>query len=310
MTDPAFDEQSFLDDLPEDLISKAGERPHSPEQERSAPRSLKRFSDEDLLSEVPKEDDPLYPDIMTPQDDGAAPKRPLPWMIDIFLYPVTKTGIINLLITFGVPLVLILLTYGCITMANTAPILIFVAVPLAMGSLIVTLLMGLYFGWYVTECVRSSSEGRIRAPDTVGQTPGLMELFALCFQVFLCGMVFLGMSWSVQATLAPPHWAQQTLNTALALLLPMTLLSIISLESIRGLNPLLNLKLICITFLPYCGMAIPLYLAHKVLFRVCLEMPGRVGIITFALCEVYGAMVSAHILGRFAWKQQDKLIWE
>ena len=137
-----------------------------------------------------------------------------------------------------------------------------------------------------------------------------MELFGLCFQVFLCALVFLGMSWSFQATVMPPAWGQLTLDTILGLILPMTLLSIISLDSIRGLNPLLNLRLIAMTCLPYFGMAIPLYLAHKALFWMCLRMPDRTGLLTLALCEVYGAMVSAHILGRFAWKQQDKLIWE
>jgi hypothetical protein len=310
MTDPAFDDQSFLDNLPDDPSAETNEHVPWPATEAQSPRSLRRFTDEDLLSEIPKEDAPLYPDILTPRKDDTAPKRPFPWFMDIFLYPLNRTGVINLIVTFGVPLILILLTLGCIAMAQAVPILILVAAPLAMGALIATLLMCLYFGWYVTECVRSSSEGNVRAPDTIGQTPGMQELFMLCFQVFLCGMVFLGMSWSFHATFMPPNWVQQILNTALALFLPMTLLSIIFLDSIRGLNPLLNLKLICITFLPYCGVAIPLYLAHKALFRVCLQMPGRTGIITFALCEVYGAMVSAHVLGRFAWKQQNKLIWE
>jgi hypothetical protein len=310
MTDSAFDDQEFLNNLPDSSSAEADEQVSWPVPEAQSPRSLKRFTDKDLLSEIPKEDDPLYPELMAPQQNASVPKRPFPWIIDIFLYPLNRTGAINLAVTFGVPLVLIFLTLGCIKLAGVAPLLIFVAVPLAMGSLIATLFMCLYFGWYVTECVRSSSEGDVRAPDTIGQTPGLMELFALCFQVFLCGMVFLGMSWSFRASFMPPAWVQQTLDTVLALLLPMTLLSIIFLDSIRGLNPLLNLKLICITFLPYCGVAIPLYLAHKALFRVCLQMPGRTGIITFALCEVYGAMVSAHVLGRFAWKQQNKLIWE
>jgi hypothetical protein len=308
MTDSPFDDSSFLDDLPGEAGTEAEEHAGTPMP--PSPPAFQQFNDEDMLSEAPKEEAPLYPEIMTSQENVSVPKRPLPWFIDIFLYPANKTGTINLAVTFGVPVVLIFLTLGCIAAANVAPVLIFVAVVLAMGSLIATVVMCLYFGWYVTECVRSSSEGNIRAPDTIGQTPGFMELFALCFQVFLCGMVFLGMSWSIRASVMPPDWAQQILDTVLGLLLPMTLLSIISLESIRGLNPLLNLKLIAFTFLPYCGVAVPLYLAHKMLFWACLRLPGRAGIITLALCEVYGIMVSAHVLGRFAWRQQDRLIWE
>lgn len=310
MTDSPFDDQSFLNDLPKKQNPEAGEPAESIDEELQSPRSLERFSDEDLFDELPEEQAPLYPEILSPHKDTPSPKRPLPWPIDIFLYPINRTGILNLAITFGVPVIMVLVTLGCIAIAGTAPLFILVAVPLAIAAAIATLLMCLYFGWYVTECVRSSSEGNIRAPDTVGQTPGIMELFALCFQVFLCGMVFMGMSWSIQATVMPPAWAQYTLDTTLGLILPMTLLSIISLDSIRGLNPLLNLRLIAVTFVPYFGMAIPLYLAHRVLFWGCLKMPNPQGIITLALCEVYGAMVSAHILGRFAWKQQDKLIWE
>jgi hypothetical protein len=310
MTDSPFDDSSFLDDLPGEAGTETHEDTASSVPSPPPPLTLKRFNDEDMLSEAPKEDGPLYPEIVTPQQDVSAPKRPLPWFIDIFLYPINKTGTINLAVTFGVPVILISLTFGCLAAAETAPVLIFVAVVLAMASVIATVVMCLYFGWFVTECVRSSSEGNIRAPDTIGQTPGILELFVLGFQVFLCAMVFLGMSWSFHASMMPPNWVQQILDTVLGLLLPMTLLSMISLDSLRGLNPLLNLKLIGFTFLPYFGMAAPLYLAHKTLFLVCLKMPGYTGILTLALCEVYGAMVSAHVLGRFAWKQQDRLIWE
>ena len=310
MTDSAFDDQSFLGHLPDDQPSDAEEPTLLPLSEIPLPRSPNRFNDKDMLSEVPEEDDPLYPDILASKQETPSEKRPLPWFIDIFLYPLNRAGVINLAVTFGVPLVLIMLTLGCLAIAGAVPILILVAVPLAMGTAIVSLLMVLYLGWYMTECVRSSSEGHIRTPDTIGQTPGMMELFALCFQVFLCGMVFLGMSWSFRATFMPPDWAQQILDLSLAFLLPMTLLSIISLESIRGLNPILNVRLIGTTFLPYCGVAIPLYFAQKGLFWACFRIPGKAGMITLALCEVYSIMVSAHVLGRFAWKQQDKLIWE
>jgi hypothetical protein len=310
MTDSAFDDQSFLEDLPEDQLFEVEEQTASPEPKPQSSRPFRRFNEEDMFGEKPEEEDPLYPDIMQPKQGTAVIKRPFPWFIDIFLYPVNRTGIINLIVTFGVPLLLIALTAGSIALAKVAPLLIFVAVILALSALMTTLVMCLYFGWYVTECVRGSAEGLIRAPDTIGQTPGMMELFALCFQVVLCGMVFLGMSWSFGATFMPPYWAQLILDTALALLLPMTLLNIIFVDSIRGLNPLINIKLIGITFLPYCYMAIPLYLAHKGLFWACLKLQSPVGLITLTLCEVYGAMVSAHVLGRFAWKQQDKLTWE
>ncbi len=310
MTDSAFDDQSFLEDLPEDQVFEAEEQTALPAQKPQSSRPFRRFNEEDMFGETPEKDAPLYPDIMQPKQGITTIKRPFPWFIDIFLYPVNRTGIINLMVTFGVPLLLIMLTAGSIALAKAAPLLIFVAVILALSALMTTLLMCLYFGWYVTECVRGSAEGLIRAPDTIGQTPGMMELFALCFQVIICGMVFLGMSWSFGATFMPPYWVQFMLDTALAFLLPMTLLSIICLDSIRGLNPLTNMKLIGLTFLPYCTMAIPLYLAHKALFWTCWKLPSPLGLITLTLCEVYGAMVSAHVLGRFAWKQQDKLIWD
>ncbi|MCF7975959.1 MAG: hypothetical protein K9N55_19235 [Phycisphaerae bacterium] len=311
MTDSAFDDQSFLGHLPEDVCSDTGDATSGSAPETPPPQALNRFNDADMLSEIPEEEDPLYPEILQPRQKAPSLKRPFPWFIDIFLYPLNRSGLINLAVTFGVPLALILLTLGCVMIAKAMPLLIFVAVPLAMGSAIVGLLMVLYLGWYITECVRSSSEGQIRTPDTIGQTPGIMELFALCFQVCLCAMVFLGMKWSFHATFMPPAWMTHVLDAILAFMLPITLLSVISLESIRGLNPLLNLKLIGNTFLPYCSVAIPLYLAHRALFMVCLgTLPSGINIMILVLCEVYGAMVSAHVLGRFAWKQQDKLFWE
>jgi hypothetical protein len=79
-----------------------------------------------------------------PEENESAVLRRLPWFIDIFLYPTSAPGLINLAIFTIIPLITRILF---------------------IPGLILNFLIGFYLGWYLTECVRDSAKGNTRAPE-------------------------------------------------------------------------------------------------------------------------------------------------
>jgi len=212
----------------------------------------------------------------------------------------------------GVPLVLIGLSLASYPLIPAAPILIFVIVPLLLASLAGTLIMLLYFLWYLCTCVRDSAAGGLRTPETLGQTPGLFELFGHLFQVGVCvglfpgpyGFVTYAVSWGPVYSLV---------CALLVFCFPLCLLSVISMESLGGLNPLLLLRTLPRVFLPYCGLVTLLSLLHgPVRWGTLLWLePSMIApwVLGVAVVEAYLLLVSAHVLGRFGWKYRDRLDW-
>ena len=311
MTGPLFDDHlSSSDETDHD--TKASDPPLKiPPQSRP----LKRFDTDGLLGDLPKDDDPLYPDLAEPPVEPATPKRPLPWCIDIFLYPFNRAGTLTLGIILTVPTILVLMILGSIKFAGATLLLIFVVVPLAFVAFLMLVLMMLYYIWYLAECIRDSSEGAIRAPDTIGQSPGLFELFGHFIQITISSAIFVGLFLSVADGFSLSPIARQVWGAGLGLTVPITFLGVVTLESLRGLNPVTNLRLICKTGITYLPTSAALYAAHWWLFRACchfLPHDGRLPLshVVFVLVEFYGLLITAHVLGRFAWRQRDRLFWE
>ena len=99
------------------------------------------------------------------------PRRTLPWLIDIFLYPFSLSGIIHMVIFAIIPPLLWLLVLRYIRPFGGVP------------YLILYLLFAGYFFYYISYCVFDSSRGGLRAPDvTIYDSPDKIELFS---QVFL-----------------------------------------------------------------------------------------------------------------------------
>ena len=86
------------------------------------------------------------------EEPQSAVKRKLPWLIDVFLYPLNLAGIIHLICLW---------------------LLVFLLCPLVMGFLrlgkeyipVVYTLPVAYVLYYFAECIRDSTAGRCRAPD-------------------------------------------------------------------------------------------------------------------------------------------------
>jgi hypothetical protein len=282
--------------------------PAGPEKELT----LRRF-DEDAFLDIPKLKSDSAETIELHRQEEPVPKRPLPAVIDVFLYPFGKAGLATLSIMLGGPTVLILVALACIWMCQAAPLLLLLAAPIALAGMVVTLGMVLYFCWYICECIRDSAAGGIRAPDTMGMTPGIMDMFAQDFQLLVCVGVCVGLYTSTVNCLPMNSAMACVLMGTIAFLFPMTLLRVIMSESLQGLLPWVTLRLIGRCCGPYCVLVLALSglpgLGY-VLSRATEGWPLPARLALLIGYGLYACLVYTHLLGRFAWRYRDRLDWE
>jgi len=237
---------------------------------------------------------------IAPQEPDPVIERKLPWFIDIFLYPTSQPGLVHLAFFAGAKLVLSFL--GMLPFSG-----------------ILSILIALYMYWYVTECVRDSAAGRIRAPEAFA-TSGLGDMWSQARHIIGCYLIFAGPVGFYFL------WTQRMDTLFWALLaygvffFPMALLACVMFDSIRGLNPLLLLASIFSTFFQYCGLVLLVAAINlAVTFFRRMHAPDDMeqnwvsGIFLEALFYgvwLYAVFIVAHLLGRFYWRNQEKLNWE
>ncbi|MCF7955637.1 MAG: hypothetical protein K9M75_07540 [Phycisphaerae bacterium] len=240
-----------------------------------------------------------------------AGKRAKPWYTDIFLYPVSTSGIINLvMLTLLPPLFsVIALTLFMI------PTLSFFAFFFLMFKIIIRL----YFFWYVAECVRYSCMGQTRAPSVYSAAgedfwDGLNFYFSI-FACYLLCFVWAPISLIGNSEFGITYWSLIAVG---CLFFPILFLSIVVIDSISAWNPFMLIismfRLMPQYLIVSAAMFAGVWLAHKVGFWMfSLEglahnlMPIIRPLIEAAL--VYLSFIAAHLLGRFYWRNSHKLDW-
>ncbi len=231
-------------------------------------------------------------------EDEDKTQRRLPWFFDIFLYPTSLSGLSHLAI------------FVIITLVSTI---------LGLVGLILRFLMGFYIGWYFTECVRDSAKGNIRAPEAFASM-GLGEMWAQIqhivgpYLLFLTPALFYNLFTHNYDAL---YWG---LLVAGSFFFPMSLLACIMFDSASGLNPILLIGSIFSTFLQYCGLVL-LVIGIIFSFTFLANITGssnanRPQAITLIFGGVslfltlYTVFIIAHLIGRFYWRNEEKLNWE
>jgi len=243
--------------------------------------------------------------------DEEVPKRKLPWPIDIFLYPLNWAGMTVLLLGAGIPLLLRAITKFFGIFCAVVPVTFIFWVLFIMLHWLGLLLFLMYLNWYVCECIRDSAEGNIRAVDTMATTPGLGELLLQTFRVLACIAVV--MAPALIYLLRTRH-ADETFRVLYAIggfLLPMALLAVVMFEGIGGLNPFRLIWAIVKTPLQYSGLVAACYV-------LCLLLPLAVyylielWILGYLLIFLafYQLLILAHLLGRFYWRNEERLYWD
>ncbi|MFA6186265.1 MAG: hypothetical protein WC770_03500 [Phycisphaerae bacterium] len=258
------------------------------------------------------------------------------WLFDIFLYPMNTAGLVMIAILAGVPLLIELLSLLTRYLGNFNPMIGFLHIVFACTSVVIAIIIALYKYWYFGRCILDSAEGNIRVPPGLGDTPGIGELFSalknIVVSIFFAFapaiiygfytkqfnyMFFYYLFTSFFPPEAMGHFAVLDKNFYILLgfgivIFPMGILSVFIQDSIRGLNPVLLVKSIYKTFLPYLLIALLFfgffilsqYIRYLILFKTSMLV---------WLCRrfiiIYLAIVLAHILGRFYYKNSEKLGW-
>lgn len=227
--------------------------------------------------------------ISEPEYDGL---RKLPWFIDIFMYPISLSGLMH--------------------------IAVFVIIPIIAGFLLllgffVRIGLFLYLGWYLTECVRDSAKGGTRAPKAFAHM-GLGEMWEQVQHIVGVYLIYLtpAMFYNLYANRYDViFWV---LLVTGSFFFPMALLTCIMFDSIRGLNPFLLLGSIFSTFFQYCGLVL---LIICVILSFVLMSGGLQNLSKNILIEniihfiqLYMVFIVAHLIGRFYWRNEEKLNWE
>lgn len=108
----------------------------------------------------------LEQEIATDQAEPV-PEPKLPWLVDIFLYPISVPALTVLAIAVVIPLLI------DFVVKLLGPVFgIFVWAP----SLVITIIIFLYASWYLCRCIRDSAEGGLRATDVLVFT----QAWAIC----------------------------------------------------------------------------------------------------------------------------------
>jgi len=235
-------------------------------------------------------------------------KRKLPWPVDIFLYPTSPSGMIHTAIFLIVPILIGLLSRYVFS---------FVRHYGNMFTLISYVFLIGYIFNYFGECIRNSAAGGLRAPETLANTLGLADLFVQLVSLFACYAFFLGPATFYRGYI---FFYEIEINSIIfwslyaygVFFFPMGILAVVMFGSVNGLNPILLIGSIASTFFQYCGIVI-FFSGLYVLRILILSVGQRWGILANVMSNIvliWLLLVTAHLLGRFYWRYQDKLNWD
>lgn len=234
-------------------------------------------------------------------------ERKLPWPVDIFLYPTSASGMIHIALFVILPILFDLLNRFVFSFAGHYG---------GMLLMIFYIFLYGYMFYYFAECIRDSSTGGLRAPDTPANIPSKGDMIEQFVSLLACYALFLG---PVIFYRGYTHFTETQMNSVIfwclyaygIFFLPMGLLAVVMFNSVNGLNPILLICSIASTFFQYCGLIIIICLLGFLLIAIGWILPQS-RIIGYALSAVsiYLAMVLAHILGRFYRRYQERLNWE
>jgi len=220
-------------------------------------------------------------------------KRQVVWFLDILLYPTSTSGLITLGIVVGTAFLLPLISW------------------IPFMGLVVLVIMGLYVGWYLAECVYDSACGGTRAPHL--PTPGLGDMWSRVSYFLAVYVLFLFPPGLYYLFTRELDFVFCGLVVWTVLFFPMGLLAMAVMDSTTALNPFVLLGAMLRTFFSYVGLLALLVAVTLLMGWLWNTLTGLVPpllrILIALIGSLYTAMVQAHILGRFHWRNRERLDW-
>ncbi|MBL7152812.1 MAG: hypothetical protein ISS79_03785 [Phycisphaerae bacterium] len=238
-------------------------------------------------------------------------ERKYPWPIDILLYPVSVSSLTIIAITVVLPLLLHLLASFLRIFTMTFPPGAVFLVLVQITRFLAGLVLFFYIWWYLCECLTDSATGGLRAPETAGKTPGFEELFFATLRIVGCILFFLAPAVFYLGYFRRYDTTLWVLYGCGAFFFPMGLLAVVMFDSIRAVNPLLIIGSIFSTFFQYIGLVLFYYIPVLAIPAIIYFFGHNFFVGHLAkLVGVYLGMVTAHLLGRFFFRYEEKLNWE
>ena len=256
---------------------------------------------EERLSDKTFEDLQKLEEKLETEQAEPAGKRKLPWLIDIFLYPASVPGLTILAIIIGIPLLI------DIAAGLAGPFGFFLAIP----GFIIKIVILLYIYWYYCECIRDSAAGGVRAPETLAATPGIGDMAWQLIRIVGCLAFFSAPALIYFQYTRKSDTIFFSLLAYAIFFFPMGLLAVILFDSFSALNPLLLIGSVFSAFFQYSGLVLVFIAASLLIVKTGSILPRlQILFLIFRCACIYLTMVTAHLLGRFYWRYQEKLNWE
>jgi hypothetical protein len=245
------------------------------------------------------------------QEPELVAERKLPWIFDIFLYPISSTGlsILGMVVVIRFLLRLVVRFLGEASQ-EFLPCLAFFGLMWGIGIL-VRIVLYLYLYWYLCECIRESAAGGIRAPEIVGRSPGLGDFFSQVFKTSGCFLLFPAPAFLYFLKTGETDTIFWCLTVNALFFFPMSLLAVVMFESWWGLNPIMLISSIFSTLLPYGAMIVVFAAAGIFIAGKAPEPWESIGSTFILWCAgIYLAMIAAHLLGWFYHRYEQELNWD
>jgi len=236
----------------------------------------------------------------TAEETELVQERKFPWLIDIFLYPISTPALMIIGIVILIPLLIGLA-------ANLlGPFRFFISIP----GFFINIVVILYAYWYLCHCVRDSAEGNIRAPDVLVSSPTIGDMFFQTMKVIACLLFFSAPMLIYFYNTRSTDFIFWLLFGFAVFFFPIGFLAVIMFDSINGLNPILLIGSIFSTFFQYLGLLFLFSILGWLIIQIFSVTSASVILsLLLPLVIIYLSLVTAHLLGRFYWRNRDKLRW-
>lgn len=238
-------------------------------------------------------------------------KRRFPWLIDIFLYPMSKAGLMNLGVIVLIPFLLGILIKLLSRAVEQYMFLLIVYIPLLLLTAIIVILLSLYLLWYLCECIRDSADGDVRAPQVLIRSFSFADVFWQNIRIILCILLFTGPAIIYYMQNKEPDVIFWALIVYAVMFFPMSLLATVMFESLSGVNPILLFGSIISTFFPYFALvSVFILINFTILERMPILQNTLVSNLVKQTILIYLGMISAHLLGWFFHRYENELNWD
>lgn len=225
----------------------------------------------------------------------------LPWYADIFLYPISASGLVNIAILSFLPRMLPPLGHLKYWIQPSPSVAIIVV------------LTG-YSLYCLSDYIRDSTGGSRRAPEIDISLSALFNAWELIWPIlstFICIAVCAVPLLVYLISTGKADIIFWLLVTYGVLFLPMVLMAVTLFDSLRALNPILIIASMINVFLPYSGLVLLFFAVCGIVAVILIIMPQSF-IISYILGTVciYLAIVMSHVLGRFCYQYKERLNWD